>query len=204
MKTTIFSLFRGFAIFAIAIALLSCCDNRGEEIFDNENHENQDNNNPGKDSDNQEDNIFQKISQNVSVKVSAYSNYSWTIAITTNLEKLYPNNAIKYGILCGYNDCPQYYYWKYFTLHGNYINETVPLFVDGTGSPYALHFMYWQSLVALAEKTSLTESEQMLKVSCIKYCDEVEDDALAEYWGQVFVEIDGEKYIVKEYGKKRQ
>ena len=120
------------------------------------------------------------------------------------IEKLYPNNAIKYGILCGYNDCPQYYYWKYFTLHGNYINETVPLFVDGTGSPYALHFMYWQSLVALAEKTSLTESEQMLKVSCIKYCDEVEDDALAEYWGQVFVEIDGEKYIVKEYGKKRQ
>lgn len=205
MKTTIFKLFHCFAIFAIAFALLSCNDNKGEEIFDNENQENQENTDPGKDNENQEDDdVLRKISQNVVVNVSAYKNYSWDISITTSLESVYSNKTIKYGILCGYNNRPQYYYWKYFTLQGKSIKETVPLFVDGTGSPYAEHYLYWCSLVALAEKTSLTESEQMLKVSCIRYCNEVEDDALDEYWGQVFVEIDGEKYIVKEYGNKRK
>ena len=78
------------------------------------------------------------------------------------------------------------------------------MFIKYDGSPYVEHFMYWESLVALAGKTSLTESEQMQKNICKMYCDEVEDDALDEYWGQVFVEIDGEKYIVKEYGNKRK
>lgn len=205
MKTTIFKLFHCFAIFAIAFALLSCNDNKGEDIFDNENQENQENTDPGKDNEDQEDNdVLRKISQNVSVNVSAYSNYCWTISIVTYLHDVYPNKTIKYGILYGYNNLPQYSYLTYFTLNGNNIKEDVPVFIKYDGSPYTEHYLYWCSLVALAEKTSLTESEQMLKVSCIRYCDEVEDDALDEYWGQVFVEIDGEKYIVKEYGNKRK
>lgn len=168
------------------------------------NQGNVENGNGANDNNQEEKEVQEKISQNVVVNVSAYKNYSWDISITTSLESIYSNKTIKYGILCGYNNRPQYYYWKYFTLQGKSIKETVPLFVDGTGSPYVEHYMYWQSLVALAEKTSLTESEQMLKVSCIRYCNEVEDDALDEYWGQVFVEIDGEKYIVKEYGNKKQ
>ena len=167
-------------------------------------YKNPENENTSNDNNTAENEILKKISQNVVVNVSAYKNYSWDISITTSLESVYSNKTIKYGILCGYNNRPQYYYWKYFTLQGKSIKETVPLFVDGTGSPYAEHYLYWCSLVALAEKTSLTESEQMLKVSCIRYCNEVEDDALDEYWGQVFVEIDGEKYIVKEYGNKKQ
>lgn len=200
MKTNMCKFFRCFAIFAIAVALLSCNDNRGEEIFDNENQENTDS---GKGSESQKDDVLKKISQNVSVKVSAYSNYSWNISITTNLEKVYPNKTIKYGNLCGYNDLP-YIYRTYFTLNGNYIKEDVPLFIKYDGSPYVEEHMYWESLVALAKKTSLTESEQLLKVACVTYCDKVESKALAQYWGQVFVEIDGEKYIIKEYCNKRK
>ena len=162
------------------------------------------NGNTSNDNNQAEKEVLQKISQNVSVSVSAYSNYCWTISITTYLHDVYPNKTIKYGILYGYNDIPQYSYRTYFTLNGNNIKEDVPVFIKYDGSPYVEHFMYWESLVALAGKTSLTESEQMLKVTCKMYCDEVEDDALDEYWGQVFVEIDGEKYIVKEYGNKRK
>lgn len=198
MKKTCLKFYRRFVIFGLAAMLLSCGDNRQEEIFDDE-KEDIENNTPT-----ETDEIAKIIAQNVYAYVSSYSNYSysWNISITTYLEEVYPHKTIKYGILCGYNNLSGYW-WKYSTLTGNSIIDIAPLFIDGAGTPYSTESFIWQSLIALLEQNSLTESDQMLKKDIIYYLDKVEKEALNEYWGQVFVEIDDKKYIIKEYGNKR-
>jgi hypothetical protein len=177
-----------------AAIVSSCDDKRYEEIYGDNNKQENENNQA-------EDNISKKVSQYMSVYAS-YKYYSWEISITSNLETVYPDKLIKYGILCGYNGEP-YYYTKYLTLNGNSITTIEPLFLDGNGSPYINEYFYWKSLVALAEKSSLSDSERMLQNECTKYCNAAESKAKSTYWGQIFAEIDGEKYIVKEYGQKQ-
>lgn len=145
--------------------------------------------------------VSKKISQNVSVYVT-YSNYSWNISINTSLKSVYPYKTVKYGILCGYNGEP-YYYTKYFALNGNSFNCIESLFIDGTGSPYGMQYLYWKSLIALQEKGVLSSSENDLKNEILNDFRISEPEAKALYWGQVFVEADGQKYIVREFGNKR-
>ena len=93
-----------------AAIVSSCDDKRYKEIYGDNNKQENENNQA-------EDNISKKVSQYMSVYAS-YKYYSWEISITSNLETVYPDKLIKYGILCGYNGEP-YYYTKYLTLNGN-------------------------------------------------------------------------------------
>lgn len=128
----------------------------------------------------------------------------WNISIRSQLQSVYPNKTIKYGILCGYNGVP-YIYTKYFANTGTEISTSVDLFIDGTGSPYTS--FYLDSFNALNEKIArgekLTPDEQDLMTELRKLLKADESRALPTYWGEVFAEIDGIKYVVYKYGKER-
>lgn len=141
-----------------------------------------------------------ELSQNV-ISFVSYQDYSWNISIISDLDTIYPNKIIKYGILCGYNG-ESYQYTKYLTLDGNSIQTIEPLFIDGKGSPYIEEYLYWKTLMALYEKSTLTDSEQELKNNVLNYCNLAESEAKSKYWGKIFIELDGVKHTIKEYGNK--
>ena len=148
------------------------------------------------------DGMLEEVSQYVSSHVT-YSNYSWDISMDSFLESVYSDKIIKYGILCGYNGEP-YYYSKYFTLIDSHIESVEPLFVDGNGSPYITQYLYWNSLIALQNKGTLTSTERGLKNDILNDFRTSEPKAKSVYWGQLFVDMDGTKYIVKEFGNKKE
>lgn len=193
MKINVFKVRNLIAVMAISLSLAACGDGESEEPDDIS----------GGDVNNeQNDEISKKVSQNVFVSVT-YNNYSWDISLSSYLEYEFPDKSIRYGILCGYNGEP-YYYSKYFTMNGISVSSTEPLFIDGTGSPYGMQYMYWRSLIALQEKTSLTTSEKELKSEILSDFSKTESKAKSSYWGQIFAEIDGVKYTAKEFGNKRK
>ena len=148
------------------------------------------------------DEMLEEVSQYVSSHV-AYNDYSWDISMDSSLESIYSDKTIKYGILCGYNGEP-YYYTKYFTLIDSHIESIEPLFIDGNGSPYVTQYLYWKSLIALQNKSSLSSTERELKNDILRDFRISEPKAKSAYWGQLFVDMDGIKYTIKEFGNKKE
>lgn len=157
------------------------------------NNDNNDNNNNEED---EEDNISPIVSQKVSVNVS-YQHYAWKIIGNTTLKSNLSGHNIKYGIYCGYTDMLTIAYTRYFEISDGDFEFLESIFVDA--SPYVNAAFWWDTYIALIEKHSHTQEEQDLYDACVDEIEKVACQAKSTYWGQFFAELDGKRYVVKEW-----
>lgn len=144
------------------------------------------------------DDIETIISKNVSV-TSRYSEYSWDITISTTLSDVYPSNSISYGIDCGYDG--NYQYYKYADGSGNTYSVTAELYMTKDNTPYVSLGMYYISYLSYLEKQkkgTLKDYDKEPFQTITKALKNKENEAKSRYCCRVFVEIDNEKYFIKQ------
>ena len=185
-------------VFAIAALLISCgkdddtynYQNPTEQGGGNNNNDNNNNNN----NNNNDDDISQIVSENVSVNVS-YQNYAWKITGNTSLNNALYGHDLKYGIYCGYTDVPSMVYHKYYDISDGNFEFLESIFIDA--SQYGAESFSWSCYINLIQKPNLDHDEQNLLDTLIDEMDKIAYHVKSTYWGQIFVEIDGERYVIK-------
>ena len=137
------------------------------------------------------DEVSQTIGKYVTV-TSYYKDYAYNITISSRLSDVYKGKVIKYGIEWGY--LQNYDYVQYIGTGGEKYTAKAFILSDGEMS------IYWGSYNALMNKIEsgekLSEDEKDLLEDLKEILDEEESDALADYCGRIFVEMDGKKYYV--------
>lgn len=153
------------------------------------------------DSNNKEDtpikeNIENIIASNVSV-ISLYSDYAWSISITTSLGSVYTNKDIKYGVVCGYDGNKQFYW--YADGAGEFYLTTAELYMTSDNTPFIPQGMYYISYIGLLKQQANGSSVDLEQLSILReLLSEKEREAKLRYNCYVFVEIDGKEYNVKQ------
>lgn len=158
-------------------------------------------------SDNVDTQIYELLKRNISASVS-YSDYSWIIAIKSNLTNTFPGKTIIYGMENGYGT---YKYYEHFTFENEYLqmddgagNMKVyyPVFV---GSEYPLS-LYWSSYKALenkkAKSETLSSDERDLWNEIVKTMNKDEYKAKGTFCGRLYAQLDNTRYIFCTFGQK--
>lgn len=153
------------------------------------------------DSSNEEDtpiteNIANVIASNVSV-TSVYSDYAWSISITTSLGRVYSNKDIKYGVVCGYDGNKQFYW--YADGAGEFYSTTAELYMTYDNTPFVPQGMYYGSYIGLLKQQANGSSVDQEQLRILReLLSEKESEAKRRYNCYVFVELDGKEYKVKQ------
>lgn len=197
-----------YSLLIIALCTLSAsCSNN--YINDDDTNHNNGNNNSNSNNNNDSSNDIRKIiSDNVSVS-SYYADYAFYITLSTQLESKLPNYSIVYGIAMRYTeDAPNTVYKSDFTYK---INNASCIHVDFNSSktkydiiasifvdigPYAEESLYWNSYMALKANGTMTNDQKNLYNSCVKYMNEVENEAKSQLETYIYAKIDGKEYTI--------
>lgn len=191
----------------LSMSLTACGDDDDDKDITDEHEEYNDNNSGSSTS---SDNYSSIINSKVSASVS-YSDYFWHITFKTSLTSSdVDGKSIKYGMDCGYTSIDYEYYQVYFDDNtSSTITEDICTFF-AAGDSYTKTFVYYQFFakeykslndrqkngqsLSQDEKATLERVKKILNESTAK-------QGVAEFWGQLFVEISGKKYYVKSFGR---
>ena len=152
------------------------------------------------------DPTYNIVKNNISATVS-YSDYSWNISIKSKLANAFPNKDIIYGVESGYG---YYQYYEHFKFNndnqktdwnGN-ITVCYPVFV---GNEYATESLFWDSYRSLKNKKAigkLTDDENELYNSCVRYMNEKENKAKSTFCGRLYAQMNNDRYFFYTFGKE--
>lgn len=131
--------------------------------------------------------------------IISYLDYSYQIEIVSNVADLYTTKTFRYGIECGYGS----YDWEKYATHkqGNIYVCVSSVFIE-TEDEFATESFYWSSYIDLLKKKEtreLREDEQQLYDDIVKILRKSENKAKNQYQGRVFVEVDGNRYYIKDF-----
>lgn len=182
----------------VIVSLLISC-NKDDETYNYQTPTEQGDSNNSSNDNEEEDNLTQIISQNVFVSVK-YQNYGWKITGYTSLNSILSGHDIRYGIICGYTDITDKYFYRYIDDIGYNIDFTETIFIDINKDPYTTLYLYWCAYMELIEMSNLSQSQQELFNEVVTTMNRYEYEIKSKYWGRLFVEIDGIQYIIKSFG----
>ena len=150
-----------------------------------------------------------EIRKNVSVTAN-YADFSWNISVSVSKQSLCPSSEVRYGYMFGYAgfvylDGKGYYYWRELTdFSGSSFSFKESLFAQVDPTPYADASILWNAYWALRERIdkgeALTSEERDLYKEAVASMQKSEREAQSAYWGLVYVEIDGIKYLAGKFG----
>lgn len=151
------------------------------------------------------DRIKELIKRNISATVY-YGDYGWNISIKSKLENAFPNKIIIYGVESGYGS---YDYYEHFKFSGDLQksdgrgNMTIcyPVFV---GEEYSEGYLYFSTYKALKKRKEagekFTEDLSALWNTVFTYMKTHSAKAKANFCGQLYVQIDNNRYPYYRFG----
>jgi hypothetical protein len=138
---------------------------------------------------------YSKITNNISVDVT-YDDYAYTIDYSTTLASVFPGQTIKYGVEIGYGS----YDWQMYAKgSGSIYRLDCCVFINGSGSPYSNEGFLYFSYSNLKDKSNLSSDQRGLLSDILSEYRKKESAAKSSFQGRAFVEIDGNKYFIKNF-----
>lgn len=132
---------------------------------------------------------------------SDYNDYQITITFSSTLENAYPDKRIDYLLSFGYNG--EYsFVQRCSNFNGQFGTISAAIFFNSNGFDYTKESMYAKSYVKLKEikeSRDLYDDELSLWNEIARALNSAEPKAKQLYNGRFCVEVDGERYVLKEY-----